>query len=171
MQNPDPYPRDDKHRKLRPVYNAIRNSSETDFSHTIASKGANMNREFVGIYDSSGKPFWVGMGPKDVGAANFPSLPKGCTFIHNHPNAGTFSVADVTAFIENDMTRMVVSIREKDADGNDIFHKYTFTKDSGVKLLLAEIRQRYEKAVLNNDDKFKAWKETLNGSCYEIGFS
>ena len=172
LQNPDPYPQDDKHRKLRPVYNAIRQSSETDFTHVITAKGANMNREFIGVYDSSGKPFWIGMGPKDVGAANFPELPKGCTFIHNHPNGGTFSAADIEAFIESDMSRMVASIREKDSAGNDVFHKYTLTKkDSGIKLPLAEIKQRYEKAVKVNDDKFKAWKEALNGSCYEIEFS
>lgn len=171
LQNPDPYPRDDKHRKLRPVYNAIRNSSETDFSHMIASKGANMKREFVGIYDSSGKPLWVGMGPKDVGAANFPDLPKGCTFIHNHPNGGSFSLADMTAFIENDMARMVVSILGKDAEGNDIFHKYTLTKkDSGVKLSIREIEQRLESAYFSKS-AFEAWKEALNGSCYEMAYA
>ena len=84
---------------------------------------------------------------------------------------GDFSVADVTAFIENDMTRMVVSIREKDADGNDIFHKYTFTKkDSGVKLSIREIEQRLESAYFGKS-AFEAWKEALNGSCYEMAYA
>ena len=171
LQNPEPYPQDDKHRKLRPVYNAIRQASETDFTQVITSKGANMNREFIGVYDSSGKPFWIGMGPKNIGAANFPQIPKGCTFIHNHPNGSTFSVADIRAFIENEMTRMVVSIQSKDSTGKQVFHKYTLTKkDSGVKLPLEEIKQRYEKEF-HNKTAFEAWKAALNGSCYEIEFS
>jgi hypothetical protein len=171
MQSPDPFPNDDKHKKLRPVYNVIKNGSEDDFIATITPKGVNMRREFIGIYDAAGRPFWIGMGPKNVGAANFPEIPKGCTFIHNHPNGSTFSVADIRAFIENEMTRMVVSIQSKDSTGKQVFHKYTLTKkDSGVKLPLEEIKQRYEKEF-HNKTAFEAWKAALNGSCYEIEFS
>ena len=171
LQTADPYPQDNKHKKLRPVYNAIRNGSEAEFVETITSKGANMDREFIGVYDAFGQPYWIGMGPKNIGMANFPELPRGCTFIHNHPHGGTFSTTDVKSFVNSNMKRMVASFLGKDSSGKEIVCQYTLTKkDSGVTLSIDEIQRRFSEAAQKTDDSFKAWQEVFHGTCYEISY-
>ena len=165
MQDSQPYPDDNAHKKLKPVFNAIR-KSEDEFIQCITPKGnGKKNQEFIGIYDQNGKPYWVGMGPKGKGAANFPEIPEGCTLIHNHPGGSPFSMQDIKEFIERKMSRMVVSVQHEDGKTG----KFTLTKkNSGDTLSPREIEQRFDNAVQRTDNKYEAWKEALNGTCYEI---
>ena len=165
MQDSQPYPDDNAHKKLKPVFNAIR-KSEDEFIQCITPKGnGKKNQEFIGIYDQNGKPYWVGMGPKGKGAANFPEIPEGCTLIHNHPEGRPFSTQDVKEFVERKMSRMVVSVQHEDGK----IGKFTLTKKkTGDTLTVQEIKRRFDNAIGTNNSEFEAWKEALNGTCYEI---
>ena len=168
VQGPDIFPADNAHQKIKPVYNAIRKGEE-DFIRSITTKGhGKKNQEFIGVYDQNGKPYWVGMGPKGMGLANFPDLPAGCTLIHNHPGGAPLSMQDFKEFIRFEMKKMVVTVQL--ADGK--IGKYTLTKkNTGDILTPQEIEQRFDIAIKKNNDMFTAWKEALNGTIYELRYS
>ena len=128
--------------------------------------------EYIELWDSNGKPLWIGVGAPPKGnenSANFP-VPNehGYTLIHNHPGGNPPSTADLQTFIFSKMERMVVSISLPDGK----IGKYTLTKkDTGDILTQPEIEQRFDIAIKKNNDMFTAWKEALNGTIYELRFS
>ena len=166
-----PFPADINYKKLKPVFNAMK-TGEDDFAKLIAEKGASMDREFIGIWDEEGSPFWVGMGPKGMGLANFPEIKSGCTLIHNHPKGSCFSGQDVMDFIRMDMKKIVAATWIQDDAGNMKLKKFTLTNTGkGDKLLLrSDVRRLYDEALLRKKNEFEAWKEVLNGTCYEIRY-
>ena len=107
------------------VYTFQKVSANFTIIRSITTKGhGKKNQEFIGVYDQNGKPYWVGMGPKGMGLANFPDLPAGCTLIQNHPGGAPFSMQDFKEFIRFEMKKMVVTVQL--ADGK--IGKYTLTK-------------------------------------------
>lgn len=171
VQKDGDLPQTDEFRKIRPVYKALK-EGEDKFAETIATKGAVAKREFVGIYDADGKPYWFGAGPKKLGMAQFPAdLPAGCTFIHNHPGGSTFSVQDILAFNDSNMSKMVAVVYVKDEQGQEIVKKYTLTRhNTGAKLKRNDIEKRFDESKSKGLDDYAAWKEALNGTDYEISF-
>ena len=72
---------------------------------------------------------------------------------------------DVKEFVERKMSRMVVSVQHEDGK----IGKFTLTKkNTGDTLSPREIEQRFDNAIRTNNSEFEAWKEALNGTCYEI---
>lgn len=171
VQEDGDLPQTDEFRKIRPVYKALK-EGEDKFAETIATKGAVAKREFVGIYDADGKPYWFGAGPRKLGMAQFPAdLPAGCTFIHNHPGGSTFSVQDILAFNDSNMSKMVAVVCVKDEQGQEIVKKYSLTKrNTGAKLKRNDIEKRFDESKSKGLDDYAAWKEALNGTDYEISF-
>ena len=43
-------------------------------------------------------------------------------------------------------------------------------KDTGDILTEAEIKKRYDFAIVKTKNAFEAWKEVFNGTCYEITY-
>ena len=163
MQDGKPYPKDAEHAKIKKAVDAI-SKGENSFIQVITK---DKKREFAGIYDPDGKPRWVGMGPRNGHAVEFPDIPDGCTVIHNHPGGEAFSVWDVESFIRCNMKKMVASVRP--ADGK--IGKYVLTrKETGDILTEAEIKKRYDFAIAKTKNAFDAWKEAFNGTCYEITY-
>ena len=164
----------DGNSKLKSIFNAIKDSAssedvENKFIQTVAAKDNREKREYIGLWDSNGKPLWIGVGAPPQGnenSANFP-VPneQGYTLVHNHPSGSPPSVADLQTFIFSKMKRMVVSISLPDGK----IGKYVLTKkESGDILSMEELDDRFTKAASKYDDDFEILKEILNGTIYEI---
>lgn len=112
-----------------------------------------MNREFVGVFDSSGKPIFLGMGRQGGGSAQF-RFYEGCTVIHNHPGGATFSTQDVAMFLSGRLKRMVVVTKDRE---------FSLTMpENGVNVSTEEIIRKWNSAKLSGKMEFEAWKEALN---------
>lgn len=160
--------------KLKSIFNAIKKAkspedAENEFIQTVAKKDNPEKREYIGLWDSKGKPLWIGVGEPPKGnenSANFPDPDEqGYTLIHNHPSGSPPSVADLQTFIFSKMKRMVVSISLPDGK----IGKYVLTKkESGDILSEEEFNVRLKNAAAKNKNILEMWKETLNGTIYEI---
>lgn len=167
IQEKGAYPSGGKYRQMRPVYNAILKGEEA-FKQEIRERGApeRMNREFVGVFDSSGKPFYLGMGKQGGSSAQF-NFYEGYTVIHNHPSGSTFSDQDVVTFLSGRIKRMVVVTKDRE---------FSLTMpENGVNVNIRDVVQKWIKAKNETGkDEFEAWKEAFNGtgiSCHENGLT
>ena len=155
IQEKGAYPAGGKYRQMRPVYNAILKGEEA-FKQEIRERGApeRMNREFVGVFDSSGKPYYLAMGKQGGSSAQF-FFDEGDTVIHNHPSGSSFSDQDVLTFLSGRIKRMVVVTKDRE---------FSLTMpENGVNVSADEILDKWQKAKETKTD-FEAWKEVFNGT-------
>ena len=156
IQEKGAYPSGGKYRQMRPVYNAILKGEEA-FKQEIRERGApeRMNREFVGVFDSSGKPYYLGMGKQGGSSAQL-IISKGYTVIHNHPSGSSFSRCDVELFLNERLKRMVVVTKDRE---------FILTMpETGVNVSTDEIIKKWNTAKLSGETGFEAWKEAFHGT-------
>ena len=149
------YPQGGKYRQMRPVYDAMLKGEDT-FKQEIRERGVpeKMNREFVGVFDQSGKPFFLGMGKQGSGSAQF-RFYEGDTVIHNHPSGACFSDQDVAIFLNGRLKRMVVITKDRE---------FSLTMpENGVNVNADKIIDKWQKAKETKTD-LEAWKEAFNGT-------
>ena len=163
IQENGEYPSGGKYRQMHPVYDAML-KDEAEFKKEIAERGSpeKMNREFIGVFDENGKPYFLGMGKQGSGAAQF-GFYEGCSVIHNHPSGASFSDQDVAEFLNGNLKRMIVVTKDRE---------FSLTMpEKGVNVNAKEVIQKWIKAKNETGkDEFEAWKEAFNGtgiSCHE----